>query len=405
MRFPFFKLNCPDRHLDLEFNDHRTATYLASTANLCAAGDMRSTIDLKCNCAVLAYEFNSVDVPVPVTYTTPAIDGAPWYDPLIPESGQFLGFMIEDVVQNVVTSRTVKSRVSSSGGGVLGPQRNKERRLDFTVLMFACNEPAMEYGFRYLNDGLNSSGCQDGKCDPCDAEFRDSCPDTDGSITTQNRGRWLLHNVGAVEGPIWGDLPTAQNACNIRRVKFSIASEFAWKFKPTVIVCSDIALAGYPADGAGCSNWDDILCGVHEVSCSVSENLIVGETGLIIEVKAGTVPLQHVKIAVRPDQYGYECNAGTRPAGYVRVEPHDLMYFPEIPASSTLIYDTAVESIKVVLAGGTELNGSAFIATQEGRPPTYPTLRCGAFCVSVAASECSVVGSPTVTIKSVHREI
>lgn len=406
MRFPYFKLICPDRHLDLEFNDYRTAAYLSSTANTCATGDMRSDIQLRCECAALGYEYVDGDtLGTPVTYTTPADDGAPWYDPSVPESGQFLGFMIEDVVQNVVTSRTVRTRVSSSGGGVLGPQRNKERRIDFTVLMFACNEPAMEYGFRYLNDMLNSAGCQDGGCEPCDAEFRDSCPEVSSAVTSLDRGRWILHSVGAVDGPTWADLPTSQNACNLRRVKFSIASEFPWKFKPTVTVCDSILLEGYPADGAGCVNWSDILCGEHEISCAVSEDLIIGETGIIIEVTAGSVPLQHIRIAVRPDKFGYECNEGTRPGGYVRVNPTDLMYFPVIPASSVLTYDTAVQTVKITLAGGTELNGSAYIATQEGRPPSYPSLRCGTFCISVSASECSVVGGPKVTIKTVHREI
>lgn len=407
MRFPYFRLNCPDRRQDLEFNDYRTAAYLNSTTSICAPGDMRSDIQLRCSCEALAYEYCDGDtLGTPVAYSNPADDCAPWYDESIPESGQFLGFMIEDVVQNVVTSRTVRSRISSSGGGVIGPLRSKERRLDFTVLMFACNEPAMEYGFRYLNDALNAPGCEDSGCDPCDAEFRDSCPEVDNTVASLDRGRWILHNAGAVDGPTWADAPTSQNACNIRRVKFSIASEFPWKFKPTVTECENVALDGYPADGAACVNWSDIICGVQEVSCSVTENLIIGETALIIEVTAGSVPLQHVQIAIRPDKFGYECNEGTRPVGYARVTPYDQIYIPYLPASAKLTYDTAVETIKVRLGGSnTDLNGSTFIATQEGKPPTYPAVRCGTFCISVAASECSVVGGPTVTIKSVHREI
>jgi hypothetical protein len=126
---------------------------------------------------------------------------------------------------------------------------------------------------------------------------------------------------------------------------------------------------------------------------------------LVIEIKSGTVPLQHVEIAIRPDKFGYECNEASRPVGYTRIAPCDLIVIPWMPASSTLVYDTAVESITIVQPGGGIVDASPLISTAEGSPPSFPTLRCGAFCISVAASACSVIGSPTVTISSVHREI
>lgn len=396
MIFPFFQLGC-----NFEINVERTKAYLTSAD----CGDsMQTRIDLKCECDPLNWGWNAEDQPVPAVYTNPATDDASWYDASIPESIDFLGFMIEDVTQNAITARKITTRLSSSGGGTLGPLRAKERRLDFTVLMFACNESAMEYGFRYLTDALGSPGCDDG-CTLCDAEFRDSCPSVDGSVASLNKGRWLLKNVGLVDGPIWGD-PVVKGAnCNIRRVKFSLVSEMPWKFKCPVVECADIPLDPGPADGVNCVNWSTILCGENEVSCSVSESLIIGETGLIIKVKAGTVPLQHIKIAIRPDKFGYECDEGSRPVGYVRVAPCDLIYIPYLPASYTLVYDTAVESITVEVPGGGVYDGIPLVSTDEGSPPTYPSLRCGEFCVSVSVSECSVVGTPTVSISSVHREI
>lgn len=395
MLFPFFQLGC-----NLEMNVVRTKAYLASAD---CGDDMVSRIDLKCNCDPLNWAWGTNDQPVPAQYTNPATDDAPWYDASIPESLGFLGFMIEEVKENAISARTIVTRLSSSGGGTLGPLRSKERRLDFTVLMFACNELSMEYGFRYLTDALSSSGCDD-DCVLCDAEFRDSCPPVDGSSASLNRGRWLLKNVGLVEGPVWGD-PPIKSSCNLRRATFSLVSEYPWKFKCPVVECSGLEFAGTPADTAGCANATDILCGAHEVSCAISESLIIGETGLVISVQAGTVPLQHIEIAIRPDKFGYECNAGSRPVGYTRVDPCDLIYIPYLPASHTLVYDTSLETITVQVPGGGVYNGTALVSTDEGSPPTYPSLRCGDFCVSVSASECSVVGSPTVSISSVHREI
>lgn len=402
MYIPYFALGC-----NLEINTQRTAAYLANVPTVCDEGDMSTQIDLRCDCPPLNYIYDDNDVPQLATYLTPALDDAPWFDADIPESAQFLGFMVENVDFNSVTSRSLTTRVSSSGGGVLGPLRNKERRMEFTVLMFACNESAMEYGFRYLTDALSSSGCDD-DCTLCTAEYRDSCPPVTQTPTlaaSLEKGRWLLKNVGLVEGPTWDTAPIEGAICNMRRVKFTLAAELPWKYKCPVVECADVALAGYPADGVDCVNWSDILCGKQEVSCSVAETLVVGETALIIEVTAGDVPLQHIEIAIRPDKFGYECDEDSRPVGYERVDPCDLIYIPAIPSNSTLVYDTSIETIKIQLPGGGEVDGTPYIATSEGRPPTYPTLRCGNFCVSVSVSECSVIGDPTVTIRSVHREI
>jgi hypothetical protein len=403
MYWPFFQLGC-----NLEINTQRTAAYVDAIPTIAMSGSIDTRIDLKCDCPPLAYVFDALDVPQPATYITPQADQVAWFDADIPESARFLGFMISDVQQTTaVTSRSITTRISSSGGGSLGPLRNRERRLDFTVLMFACDEAAMEYGFRYLMDALASSGCDDG-CVLCDAEFRESCPPINSILapyTDLNRGRWLLKNVGLVDGPVWDTNPVEDAACNIRRVKFSLVSEMPWKFKCPVAECTDVALAGYPSAGVDCVNWDDILCGQQEVACSVSENLIVGETGLIIRVKAGSVPLQHIEIAIRPDKFGYEAAPLTRPSGYVRVDPCDLIYIPYLPAGQTLVYDTSIESMYVEVPGGGTYDATPLIATEEGRAPTFPTLRCGEFCISVAVSECSVEGGPTVSVSSVHREI
>lgn len=396
MYWPLFSYGC-----SLEINSQRTAAYIDASRQ---AGKLPGQFELKCDCSPLFWSLNNDDNWVPATYINPATDDAPWYDSLISESGGFLGFMIENVEQNQsIASRSVTTRISASGGGVLGPLRSKERRLDFTVLMFAETEDSMEYGFRYLTDALTAPGCNDG-CTLCDAEFRDSCPQVDGLAASLDKGRWLLKNVGTVEGPVWGAHPLAGSACNLRRVTFSLVSEFPWKFKCPVIQCENLALAGYLPDGVNCVNWSDILCGQQEVSCSMSENLIIGETGMIIEVKAGNQALEHIEISIRPDKFGYECNKITRPAGYIRNEPCDQVVIPYIPANGRFIYDTSIESAVLIMPGGSEYNGIPYVSTYLGNPPTFPTLRCGNFCISVAASECST-DNATVTISSVHREI
>jgi len=285
--------------------------------------------------------------------------------------------------------------------------RNKERRYDFTVLMFGCNELAMEYGFRFLADALSSNGCEE-SCTTCDAEFRDSCPDTAGNpplYDAMQKGRWILKDIAAVEGPTWEKAPVEGMACNVRMVKFSLVSENPWKYKCPVMECQDLPITGSAAWAVNCTNIVNILCEQAYAYCSVTEPLIIGETGLIISIKSGSVPLEHVDISIIPDKFGYEANPGSAPANYVSLDPCDQIQIPYIPANSTFVYDTSSESVSVTLPGGAVTDGSPYISTVEGTPPTFPTLRCGAFAIRVGVSECSVIGSPTVTIQSVHREI
>lgn len=403
MYIPYFALGC-----NLEINAQRTSAYLGNVTTICGDGEFRGSQTLKCDCPPLYWAIP--DEPdgeiVAATYTTPSNDQAPWLDADIPESGQFLGFLVHQVTMNSVTSRSVTTRVSSSGGGVLGPIRSKERRLDFEVLLFACNELAMEYGYRYLADALGSTGCDD-TCTSCDAEYRDSCPPLDAPPDWDdlNKGRWILKNAAAVSGPDWMEPPVSGMACNVRMVKFSIVSEFPWKFKCPVTECEDEPLAAFPGWEADCVNAEEFFCEQQYAYCSVSESLIVGETALIISVTAGTVPLQHIDIAITPDKFGYECDPDIRPVGYVLAEPCDRIQIPWIPAGSTIVYDTSTETITLSPAGGGSIDGTPFVSTEVGRPPTFPTLRCGTFCVRVGVSECSVQGDAVMTVQSVHREV
>lgn len=400
MFVPFFAIGC-----QLALNSQQTVAYLNNLTAICGNGSFSGSHTANCNCPPLHWLIpDDGGDPEPAVYTTPDSDQASWVDGDIPESSQFLGFVISDVTMNAVSSRSVTTRVSSSGGGVLGPVRNKERRFDFSVLMFACNEAAMEYGFRFLNDSLNSPGCDDG-CTLCDAEYRDSCPSVDGSLMSLNKGRWILKNVGSVEGPTWDTPPVEGMQCNVRRVKFSLVSEYPWKFKCPVDVCTDVSLADAPDWTMDCDNVEEFFCTPQYVSCSVSEPLVIGETALVIKIHSGSLPLEHVEISITPDKFGYECDPDIRPSGYTLLDPCDQIQIPYIPAGSTLVYDTSVETVTLQVPGGGVIDGTPYISTKAGRPPTFPTVRCGEFCVRVGASECSVTDGSTFSLQSIHREI
>src|SRR5690606_30837639 len=200
------------------------------------ASGFPSCIHINCTCPSLAWtvveDENGDLVPLEQTFTSPDVDGASWYDPDVPESARFLGFWIENIVETSVGSRTVTARASALGGGILGPSRYKERQLAFTVWLFACDNEAMQYGFRYLTDALVAPGCDD-DCVLCDAQYRDVCPDLGDSPTVDEiqAGLWTLKNVGVISGPDWGEDPARSASYYVKRVTFTLVSELPYKYR------------------------------------------------------------------------------------------------------------------------------------------------------------------------------
>src|ERR1700733_6909433 len=113
----------------------------------------------------------------PRTFTAPNTDPAPWYDPSFPESAEFLGVWIEHIDGlDSMLARNIATRIAGAGGGVLGPLRAMERKLDFTGKMFAASQAGMDYGIRWLTFALQ--GNQISQCQPSDMDIRTTAPPT-----------------------------------------------------------------------------------------------------------------------------------------------------------------------------------------------------------------------------------
>jgi uncharacterized delta-60 repeat protein len=164
---------------------------------------------------------------------------APWYDADVAASGRFLGYIIEEFTGlESPAKRDIVPKMSGSGGGVFGPSRNNPRQFQISALMFACDQEAMDYGFRYLKDALGYWACS--KCETCDMEFATACQPLDAfpngyyqppAQTDVLRNRWTVYGVGLVEGPTYAEAPIPRVACNIRRVQFILAAEDPWLYE------------------------------------------------------------------------------------------------------------------------------------------------------------------------------
>lgn len=403
MQLSYLKYGC-----SLEINPAQTAAHLRNRCDFCD-GPIRGTIDLRHSCDILNYALNPVDgvTIVPVTYNIPTSATTAWVTLSEPSSARFMGFTIDRVTKAPHVSRSVTQRISGSGGGILETLRAGAQMLEIEVLLFACDEPSMEYGFRFLSDSLVGGGCDD-PCTLCELEYRDACPTWAGAIPTAaefNVGRWVLRNVGVVSAPEWVDPPVRGMNYYVRRAKFSLASELPWKFScPTDVAVNMPFTVAAPTLPCG-ADFDSWFCGEAILSAALSEPSVIGETAMVIEITAGTTPLSGIEIQIIPDENGWVCSSLGRPAGFVDPAPCDIVYIADLPAGWTFIYDTSVERVYVRTNAGVEMDGTPFLSFDGvGHPPTFPVVRCGQFCAKVVVDKCSVQGAAMATVRSVHRE-
>lgn len=399
MYFPYLRYGC-----NFEINSARTATYVRNRCDICD-GELRGSINLLDNCDVLHYEFDNDGNVVPASMTVPGGD-APWVDIQYPESARFLGFYISNVSKPSHVGREVSPKISGFGGGILETLRSAAQQFEVEVFLFACDELAMEYGFRYLTNGLVGGGC-DEPCTLCDVEYRDSCAEVpiDPTVEEFNQGLWVLKNCGITQSPEWIDPPVEGLNWYARRAKFSFASELPWKYtcpvEYTLDETFDIPTPTLPC-GADFDSW---FCGQSAVVVPMNEESIVGETGVIVELDAGTKTLSGIQIRIIPDEHGWVSDPGTAPAGFVTPEPCDLVYVRDLPAYHKLVYDTTVEIVSVVKPTGEVVDGTPYLSFAHGAVPGFPIVRCGKFAVMVMVDECAVTAGTNVTISTAHREL
>lgn len=221
MYFPFVQFTCDTTSFVI--NSAATAAYVTNSCDLCTE-PIKGTLAMDCDCDPLYWTTDAT--PDPVVYVSPATDPAPWFAAGLAESADFLGYHVLNVVRPNQVARTVTQRLGRSGGGVLGPLNRSPIRFDFQVLLFACDDLAMEYGYRFLANRLACLNFST-QCDRGSLVYRDSCQDITGSPTQSavNAGRWRIGNALLINGPVWGDDPIPGMRKHIRRVDFSISGE------------------------------------------------------------------------------------------------------------------------------------------------------------------------------------
>jgi len=189
-------------------NVARTVAYLRG-----GYGPPKLTVNGECDCPEdqLRTLVGCDDAP----YSTPADDGAPWYDAAIPESADFAGFYPTsfDGLDSTYT-RDVVEIVSGGGGGVLGRLRAKPRAMVWRGFLFGRTCCSVAYGLRWLTSVLRQSRCG-AECGGEKLDLLVCCPPPaapvggDNAIflvtpssTTYTGGTWTLSYGGHTTTPL-----------------------------------------------------------------------------------------------------------------------------------------------------------------------------------------------------------
>lgn len=110
-------------------------------------------------------------------YDLPETDGAPWYDPAVPESKNFAGLMVTEVTMSAPYSRTVTDNIGN--GQTLGRLKLKGRTIVVRGWLVGKTCCATQYGLRWLTSALGEPSCGD-SCGGCELDFLDCCPNISG---------------------------------------------------------------------------------------------------------------------------------------------------------------------------------------------------------------------------------
>jgi len=133
-----------------------------------------------CGCVTARTLFCDQGSGVDGAYVSPALDDAPWYDPAVPESAEFAGLFVEDIVGFDSTVRRTISEGAINGGS-LGPLKVGARSITVTGWLRAKTCCAAEYGLRWLTEALiGNAACED--CKLGDLYMLKCCPGDDDAI-------------------------------------------------------------------------------------------------------------------------------------------------------------------------------------------------------------------------------
>lgn len=304
-------------------------------------------------------------------YLRPDLDGAPWYDPDVPASAEFLGLLVTgiDGLESVVT-RAVVDRGSAPGGAWLGVERLGPRPVTVKGTLVATTCVGLDYGRRWLAHTLANDPCD--ACDTYALELRTSCP-TAITPPASDEGLKTLYGVGLTDGPKRSGQVDEHGPCDLLDVEFTLTAGEPWLYECPIVALPRTTPApdATPGDGTR-SEW----------STTFDPPTPFGVTGLIvtIETLGGAGDLAEVVIE------GYTANVGEACAEARDDDPCYLLTLADVPRNSRIVLDGSRRRFTVQPSNGLEPEEDALplVVLDEGASYEWPeSTGCLPTCVIV----------------------
>ncbi len=409
------------------WNTARLAAYLESMGSPFATGPGI------CTCDSLTPEILGDD-----PYTTPGdVDNpAPWYDPAVPESADFLGFLPlrVDGIDDNPRGRTVSGAVG--GGGVFGPQRDLPRTITVTGVVIGTTCCAAQYGLQYLSEAL--AGCTGDACDGSCLTMYNCCPDPGLTPEQFNAAhRRTFRRTALVSGPTVvgrsgsGSCATSNCAAGaeLLDVEFVLVAGTPWAWTDIIPLlevtppiggdgdCIEWCLSGVTTGPNGCDPstclFQDCLepgdpfedpmnappappqpslplasfCvplapvrDCYDIDLSTRPQWSVDVP--FVQVYSGAQPLRNIRITwyQKPDGTLDTCD---EVADANLCDPVQDLVITYLPPRTTLIMDGAVGRASVSYGDQACRTSSTAYGSQDGGPVEVAQLSCATFCVCI----------------------
>lgn len=373
------------------------------------------------------------------SYSTPAADGAPWYEATNPATASFAGLILTEMT-GLDTAPSVRAPIERpDGGSDIGNLGYTERTIDFEGVLVGRTCCATAAGYRWLSKTLLGKCAAD--CFGFDLWFLECCPDNTAAdclpdVPNETSTPWLFStDVGIIEGPeVLERLGESCGNCRcapLMRVRFTLVSgnPFLYGSTTSEVDSLDLSLT-YPADA--CADGVDIKWG-ETANCDELSNplspfcdtslpppqaplrdsclctpLAIWRTNVVSEITQGVqdrVPRVTLTAGAVDDVHNIMVRFGSGDCDTLEVcDWDDGFAITYMPAGSTLVFDAARRDISLTLDDGTVFSAEPYIYSINGTPVDWPVLGCQeARCMVVDVDAWNMPDDLTVSLDLIDR--
>jgi len=358
------------------------------------------------------------------TYTDPATDLAPWYDPNVPESADFFGYYPLDVSGIEDSTRTSVITESTSDGGSVGRLRHGTKTVVYNGVLVGLTDKAVEYGQRWLRRVLLGGSCSVLDGTPGELGFLSVEPELDADPNTApdvevKKYQRFLRNFLVNTGPTVTSKRSVKGGCSgaVWMVTFTGSSEKAYEFGPEDPILQgwlDSAVADPWVPGVTEGAYTTAATVFTEVDCGVDTWTPIFDptcSPTVVPPIPPSIPLGCLDIPATWDRWqatipsadvpiwGTDMPIITLTAGADNLRTIRIRIYPDseesldpntdscawssdlvvsyLPAGATMTIDAASEEVWVQTLNGQNRRADNLLFTTQGKPVTFPTMTCG----------------------------